>query len=297
MKAIKALLASSLILSAVLTGCADKKNESSGTDIGEITVNTEDLESKYKINTRYMNNYLFDTPEEVSTATVEIPNGKIVIEHSGDNKSGYSVIYNIYGDTQEILDEINTHIDIKSEIKDNEQIMTLVEANTGEDINTWFSKNYPDCYIVYDAYVTVPSYVTDYKAVCGTGDVDFENISGSFTADVGVGNITFSDIEITDASVIKCGTGNISMNNITYKANTDIKAETGNITFCLPLNGSDGADISVSANTGNIEVTGIKNYDVKDESKKDASQSLSIAVENCNIDFAVNTGKIKIDKE
>lgn len=297
MKAIKALLASSLILSAVLTGCADKKNESSDTDIGEITVNTEDLESKYKINTRYMNNYLFDTPEEVSTATVEIPNGKIVIEHSGDNKSGYSVIYNIYGDTQEILDEINTHIDIKSEIKDNEQIMTLVEANTGEDIDTWFSKNYPDCYIVYDAYVTVPSYVTDYKAVCGTGDVDFENISGSFTADVGVGNIKFTDNEITDASVIKCGTGNITMNNITYKANTDIKAETGNITFCLPLNGSDGADISVSADTGNIEVTGIKNYDVKDESKKDASQSLSIAVENCNIDFAVITGNIKIDKE
>ncbi|WP_295072989.1 hypothetical protein [Ruminococcus sp.] len=297
MKAIKALLASSLILSAVLTGCADKKNESSGTAPAEVTLDTEDLESKYKINTRYMNNYLFDTPEEVSTATVEIPNGKIVIEHSGDNKSGYSVIYNIYGDTQEILDEINTHIDIKSEIKDNEQIMTLVEANTGEDIDTWFSKNYPDCYIVYDAYVTVPSYVTDYKAVCGTGDVDFENISGSFTADVGVGNITFSDIEITDASEIKCGTGNITMSNITYKANTDIKAETGNITFCLPLNGSDGADISVKADTGNIEVTGIKNYDVKDESKKDASQSLSIAVENCNIGFSVKTGKIKIDKE
>ena len=297
MKAIKALLASSLILSAVLTGCADKKNESSGTDIGEITVNTEDLESKYKINTRYMNNYLFDTPEEVSTATVEIPNGKIVIEHSGDNKSGYSVIYNIYGDTQEILDEINTHIDIKSEIKDNEQIMTLVEANTGEDIDTWFSKNYPDCYIVYDAYVTVPSYVTDYKAVCGAGDVDFENISGSFTADVGVGNITFSDIEITDASEIKCGTGNITMNNITYKANTDIKAETGNITFCLPLNGSDGADISVTAETGNIAVTGIKNYVTKNENMSDTSPSLDIEVENCNIGFSVKTGKIKIDKE
>ena len=297
MKAFKALLASSLILSTLLTGCADKKNESSGTAPAEITLDTEALKSKYKANARYANNYTFDTPDEVSSARVEIPSGKILIEHSGDNKSGYSIVYDVYGDSQEVLDEINPHIDIKSEIKDNEQIMKLVEADSGEDIDTWFTKNYPDCYIVYDAYVTVPTYVTDYKAVCGTGDVDFVNMSGSFTADVGVGNIKFTDSEITGPSVIKCDTGNITMNNITYKGKTDISADTGNITFCLPLNGSDGADISVSADTGNIEVTGIKNYDTKDESKKDASQSLSIAVENCNIDFAVNTGKIKIDKE
>ena len=298
MKALKALLASSLILSAVLTGCADKKNESSGTAPGEITLDTEVLESKYKVHARYMNNYTFDSPEnEVSSARVELPNGNIVIEHSGDNRSGYSVEYEIYGDTQEILDEINTHIHIKSEIKDSEQIMRLVEADTGEDIDTWFSKNYPDCRIVYDAYVTVPAYVTDYKAICGTGDVDFSNLSGSFTADVGVGNITFTDNEITGPSVIKCDMGNITMNGNTYKGNTDISADTGNIVFCLPLNGSGGADISVKADTGNIEMTGIKNYDVRDESRKDTSQSLSITVENCNIDFAVNTGEIKIDKE
>lgn len=297
MKAFKALLASSLILSALLTGCADKKNESSVTDVGEITLDTESLKSKYNANAKYGNNYTFDTPKEVSTATVELPSGNIVIEHSGDNKSGYSIRYDIYGDTQEILDEINPHIDVKSEIKDNEQIMKLVEADTGEDIDTWFTKNYPDCRIVYDAYVTVPAYVTDYKAVCGVGDVDFTNMSGSFTADVGTGNITFLDNEITGPSVIKCDTGNIIMNNITYKGKTDISADTGNITFCLPLNGSDGADISVKADTGNIEVTGIKNYVTKNENKSDTSQSLDIEVENCNIGFAVNTGKIKIDKE
>ena len=297
MKAFKALLASSLILSAVLTGCADKKNESSDTDVGEITVTTEDLESKYNTKAKYGNNYTFDTPKEVLTATVEIPNGNIVIEHSGDNKSGYSIRYDIYGDTQEILDEINPHIDVKSEINGNEQIMKLVEADSGEDIDTWFTKTYPDCRIVYDAYVTVPTYVTDYKAVCGVGDVDFTNMSGSFTADVGVGNIKFSDSEITGPSVIKCDTGNITMNNITYKDKTDISADTGNITFCLPLNGSDGADISVKADTGNIEITGIKNYVTKNENKSDTSQSLDIEVENCNIGFSVNTGKIKIDKE
>lgn len=297
MKVIKALVTSSLIAAAMLTGCADKKTESSVPDLSEIIADTEDLESKYNVNTRYMNNHTFDTPEKVTSARVEIPNGKINIEHSGDNKSGYSLIYHVYGDTQEILDEINTHIDIKSEIKGNEQIMTLVEAETGEDIDTWFNKTYPNCRIDYDAYVTVPSYVTDYKAVCGTGDVEFADISGSFTADVGVGNITFNDTEITGVSEIKCGTGNITMNNITYKGKTDISAETGNIVYCLPLNGSDGADISVKADTGNIEVTGIKNYDVKGEDKNGTSQSLSITVENCNIDFAVNTGEIKIDKE
>ena len=44
-------------------------------------------------------------------------------------------------------------------------------------------------------------------------------------------------------------------------------------------------------------MTGIKNYDVKSENKKDTSHSLSIEVENCNIGFAANTGKIIIDKE
>ena len=39
------------------------------------------------------------------------------------------------------------------------------------------------------------------------------------------------------------------------------------------------------------------NYEVEDEKTKGTSQSLSIAVENCNIDFAVDTGEIKIDKE
>ncbi|WP_303835146.1 hypothetical protein [Ruminococcus flavefaciens] len=304
MKVIKALVTSSLIAAAMLTGCADKQtessapeSESSGSVSGEITLDTDVLESKYNVHARYMNNYLFDTPEEVSSATVDIPAGNIVIEHSGDNKSGYSIVYSVYGDTQEVLDEINTHIDIKSEIKGNEQIMTLVEAETGEDIDTWFNKTYPNCFIFYDAYVTVPAYVTDFKAICGTGDVDFAEMSGSFTADVGVGNITFTDTEITGPSVIKCDTGNITMDNITYKGKTDISAETGNITFCLPLNGSGGADISVKADTGNIEVTGIKNYDVKGEDKNGTSKSLSIGVENCNIDFAVNTGDIKIDKE
>ena len=307
MKVIKAIVTSSLIAAAMLTGCADKdadnsapKNDSSGgadSALSEIVTDTDDLESKYNVNVRYMNNHTFDTPENVSSARIELPNGKINIEHSGDNRSGYSLIYHVYGDTQEILDEINTHIDIKSEIRDNEQIMTVVEAETGEDIDTWFNKTYPDCRIDYDAYVTVPTYVTDYKAICGVGNIEFADISGSFTADVGVGNITLIDTEITGPSVIKCDTGNITMNNITYKGKTDISAETGNITFCLPLNGSDGADISVKAETGNIEVTGIKNYDVRDEKKKDTSHSLSISVENCNIDFAVDTGEIKIDKE
>lgn len=301
MKAIKALVTSSLIAAAVLTGCsADKKNESSGsvdTAPSEITTDTEVLESEYNVNTRYMNNYLFETPEKVSSARVEIPNGKIVIEHSGDNQSGYSLIFHVYGDTQETLDEINTHIAIKSEIKDNEQVMTLIEADTGEDIDTWFNKTYPDCRIIYDAYVTVPTYVTDYQAICGTGEVEFVNMSGSFTADVGAGSITFTEDEITGPSVIKCDTGNITMNNITYKGKTDISAEAGNVNFCLPLNGSDGADIGIKVDTGSIEVTGIKNYDVRDESRKDTSQSLSITVENCNIDFAVDTGEIKIDKE
>ena len=304
MKVIKALLTSSLIAAAMLTGCNDKnpessapKNESSANVSDGITADTEALKSKYNVNARYGNSYTFDTPENISTATVEVPCGKITIEHSGDNKSGYSIVYDVFGDTQETLDEINFHIDIKSEIKGNEQIMTLTEADSGEDIDTWFNKNYPNCRIVYDAYVTVPTYVTDYKAVCGVGDVDLADISGSFTADVGTGHITFKDTEITGTSVIKCGTGDITMDSITYKGKTDISAETGNILFCLPLNGSDGADISVKADTGNIEVTGIKNYDVRDENKNGTSQDLSITVENCNIDFAVNTGEIKIDKE
>ena len=69
MKVIKALLTSSLIASAMLTGCADKKpessapkNESSANVSDGITADTETLKSKYNVNARYGNSYTFDTP-------------------------------------------------------------------------------------------------------------------------------------------------------------------------------------------------------------------------------------------
>lgn len=296
MKIAKALLTSSLITAALLTGCADSKN-SSEIKVGDVTIDLDDVQKEYSQNKEFLKNYLIETPKPVNAMSVYIPGGNIVVEHSGDDQSGLALRYKVFADSEETLKKVDEHIGSVSEIKDNVLEIKLVEAQTNEDLESWLEKNIPDCRVEYDTYITVPEYVTDYRTKCGVGNISFVEMSGSFTADVSVGNITFSDNEITGPSVIKCNTGNIQMNGNTYKAKTDISAETGNIHFCLPLNGSDGADISVKADTGNIQLTGIKNYEVKSEKKKSNSQSLSIEVENCNIGFAVDNGEIKIDKE
>ena len=296
MKIAKALLASSLIAAALLTGCADSKKNSE-IKVGDVTIDLDDVQKEYSQNKEFLKNYLYETPKPINAMSVEVPGGNIVVEHSGDEKSGLALRYKVFADSEDTLKQVDEHIESVSEVKENVLMIKLVEAETGEDLESWLKKNIPDCRVEYDTYITVPEYVTDYRTKCGVGNISFTELSGSFTADVSAGNITFSDTEITGPSVIKCNVGNIQMNGNTYKAKTDISAETGNIVFCLPLNGSDGADISVKADTGNIQLTGIKNYEVKSEEKTKNSHSLSIEVENCNIDFAVKTGKIKIDKE
>lgn len=296
MKIAKALLASSLIAAALLTGCADSIKNSE-IKVGDVTIDVDDVKKEFSHNKEFLKNYLYETPKPINAMSVEVPGGNIVVEHSGDEKSGLALRYKVFADSEDTLKQVDEHIESVSEVKENVLMIKLVEAETGEDLESWLKKNIPDCRVEYDTYITVPEYVTDYRTKCGVGNISFTELSGSFTADVSAGNITFSDTEITGPSVIKCNVGNIQMNGNTYKAKTDISAETGNIVFCLPLNGSDGADISVKADTGNIQLTGIKNYEVKSEEKKKNSHSLSIEVENCNIDFAVKTGKIKIDKE
>ncbi|WP_303788017.1 hypothetical protein [Ruminococcus flavefaciens] len=296
MKTAKALLASSLIAAALLTGCADSKKNSE-IKVGDVTIDLDDVKKEFSQNKEFLKNYLYETPKPINAMSVEVPGGNIVVEHSGDEKSGLALRYKVFADSEDTLKQVDEHIESVSEVKENVLMIKLVEAESGEDLESWLKKNIPDCRVEYDTYITVPEYVTDYRTKCGVGNISFTELSGSFTADVSAGNITFSDTEITGPSVIKCNVGNIQMNGNTYKAKTDISAETGNIVFCLPLNGSDGADISVKADTGNIQLTGIKNYEVKSEEKKKNSHSLSIEVENCNIDFAVKTGKIKIDKE
>lgn len=296
MKTAKALLASSLIAAALLTGCADSIKNSE-IKVGDVTIDLDDVKKEFSQNKEFLKNYLYETPKPINAMSVEVPGGNIVVEHSGDEKSGLALRYKVFADSEDTLKQVDEHIESVSEVKENVLMIKLVEAETGEDLESWLKKNIPDCRVEYDTYITVPEYVTDYRTKCGVGNISFTELSGSFTADVSAGNITFSDTEITGPSVIKCNVGNIQMNGNTYKAKTDISAETGNIVFCLPLNGSDGADISVKADTGNIQLTGIKNYEVKSEEKKKNSHSLSIEVENCNIDFAVKTGKIKIDKE
>lgn len=296
MKIVKALLTSSVIAAALLTGCADSKS-SSKIKVGDVTVDADEIRKEYSQNKEFLKNYLIATPKPINAMSVEMPGGNIVVEHSGDDQSGVALRYTVFADSEDTMKEVDEHIDSVSEVKDNVLVIKLVEAQTKEDFEPWLKKNIPDCRIEYDTYITVPEYVTDYRTKCGIGNISFVDMSGSFTADVSVGNITFSGNEITGPSVIKCNTGNIVMNGNTYKAKTDISCETANIQFCLPLSGSGGADIGIKAETGNIRLTGIKNYEVKSEKKKGNSHDLSIEAENCNIDFSVKSGEIELNNE
>jgi hypothetical protein len=295
MKIVKALLTSSVIAAALLTGCADSKS-SNDIKVGDVTIDIDEVRKEYSQNKEFLKNYLIETPKPINAMSVDMPGGNIVVEHSGDDKSGLALRYKVFADSEETFKEVDEHIDSVSEVKDNVLVIKLVEAQTKEDFEPWLKKNIPDCRVEYDTYITVPEYVTDYRTKCGIGNISFVEMSGSFTADVSVGNITFSGNEITGPSVIKCNTGNIVMNGNTYKADTDISGETANIQFCLPLSTSNGANITVASGTGDITVTGESNYTTKDEKTEGTSHSLNIESENCNISFKTDTGKITIDK-
>lgn len=304
MKALKAALLSMLAAAALMTGCSDSKTDTDvEVDIGDIKADTDvsidisDIEKDYKTNQLTQMDFVFDTDKNVSEFGVSIDTGNITIEYSRDNKTGLSLEYTVYSDTEEVCKEVKSHLNAIAETNGSRLDIRLIEDKTQEDISSWLRKNIPDCRVEYDLYITVPEFVSSFEAKENVGNLTFGDICGKFSGIVGVGNITCTGSQFTESSVIKCDTGNIAMSDCIYKADTDITADTGNITFCLPLNGSGGADISVKADTGNIKMTGIKNYDVKSENKKDTSHSLSIEVENCNIGFAANTGKIIIDKE
>lgn len=304
MKALKAALLSMLAAAALMTGCSDSKVDTDiAVDTGDITVDTDmdadtgNIGKKYKTNQFTMMDFVFDVDKNVSEFGVNIDTGNITIEYSRDNKMGLSLEYNVHADTEEICNEVKSHLNAIAETKGSRLDLRLVEDKTQEDISSWLSKNITDCSVDCDLYITVPEFVSSFDVKENVGNLTFGDICGKFSGIVGVGNITCTGSQLTEASVIKCDTGNITMSDCTYKADADISANTGSITFCLPLNGSDGADISVRTQTGNIKMTGIKNYDVKSEDKKNTSHSLSIVVENCNIGFATETGKIIIDKE
>ena len=304
MKALKAALLSMLAAASLLTGCSDSKVETDiVVDTGDITVDTDmdanigNIGKEYKSNQFTMMDFVFDTDENVSEFGINIDTGNITIEYSGDNKTGLSLEYNIHADTEEMCNEVKSHLNAITETRGSRLDIRLIEDKTQEDISSWLSKNFPDCRVDCDLFITVPKFVTNFDVKENVGNLKLNEINGKFTGKVGVGHITCTGLQITGASEFKCGTGNIAITDCTYTADTDISTDTGSITFCLPLNGSDGADISVSTQTGNIKMTGIKNYDVKSENKKNTSHSLDIVVENCNIGFATDTGKIIIDKE
>lgn len=304
MRSLKAALLSMLAAASLLTGCSDSKVDTDiVVDTGDITVDT-DMDAytgnkgrEYKTNQFTMMDFVFDIDKNVSEFGVNIDTGNITVQYSRDNKMGLSLEYNVHADTEEICNEVKSHLNAMTETRGSRLDLRLVEDKTQEDIFSWLSKNIPDCSVDCDLFITVPESVSSFDVNENVGNLKFNEINGKFTCNVGVGHITCTDLQITKASEFKCGTGNIEMSSCTYTADTDISTDTGNITFCLPLNGSDGADISVRTQTGNIKMTGIKNYDVKSEKQKNTSHSLSIEVENCDIDFATNTGKIIIDKE
>ena len=302
MKAMKAILAA-ISTAALLAGC-NNTSQNIKVDPDDHTINVDGIEvdldkeeKDYKANQIEQLDYVFDTTNKVSEFGISFENGSMEIEYSGDDKIGFSLDYTVYADTEEICQEVRSHVNAIAETNDNRIEIRLIDDETKEDITAWLQKNNLDCRIEYDYYITVPKFISSFDIKGNAGDLRLNEIKGQINGDVKVGNINCSDLELTGPSKINCDVGSIIMSSCTYKADTDISVKSGYISYCLPLSGSDGADINVGVDAGQIKVTGIKNYEVKDEKKKKDSHSLDIAVENCNVNIKVDSGEITINKE
>ena len=310
MKIFKTAVLISLLFSAALTGCksgsgvnvnANAKYNSEGkkTETGDhevdpaslgIDLDTEKKDYKTELFTQM--DFVFDTDKSVSEVGVDINTGNITIACSGDNKTGLSLDYTVYADTDEVCQEVKSHLNATAEVNGSRLDLKLIDDKTGVNIDSWLKKNIPDCRVEYDLYVTVPKFVKSFDAKEIVGNISFGELSGKFSASVNVGNICCNGTGFTEASLLKCIVGNIDLMDCTYKADTDISADTGNISFGLPASGSGGAKLKVAADTGNIMIKGNGSYDVSDEKKKGTSHSMTISAEGCTAALSVKSGEI-----
>ena len=308
MNFLKTAILISLLFSATLTGCksdsgvnANAKYNSEGkkTETGDHKVDSDSLgidldaaKKDYKTDLFTQMDFVFDTDQSVSEVGVEINTGNITIAYSGDNKTGLSLEYTVYADTDEVCQEVKSHLNATAETNGSRLDLKLIEDKTGENIDNWLKKNIPDCRVECDLYITVPKFVKSFNAKETVGNISFGELSGKFSADVNVGNICCNGTGFTEASELKCIVGNIDLMDCTYKADTDISADTGNISFGLPTSGSGGAKLKVAADTGNIMIKGNGSYDVSDEKKNGTSHSMTISVEDCIAALSVKSGEI-----
>jgi hypothetical protein len=295
MKALKSLLAA-LTAAVLLTGCNDGTVKVDPNDpkinVDGIEIDLNNTEKEYKTEQLTQMDFVFDTAKDVSEFGLNIDDGSVTVEYSHDDKTGLALDYTVYADTEEVCQEVKSHVNAIAVTNGSRFEIRLIEDKTQEDITAWLKKNIPDCRVKFDLYITVPEFVSSFDVKEYSGDLRFGEIKGKINGDVTIGNINCTDSEFTEPSEIKCNVGNIAMSSCTYKADTDISIKTGYISYGLPLNGSDGANISVMAETGSIKIGESKNYEIINEKKKNSSHSLDISVENCNISFKVDNGEI-----
>lgn len=304
MKTLNAIVLAALTAAVFTTGCSnddlDIKVDTNvkvdtgdiKVDIGDINVDLDDIAKDYKKDLFTQMDFIFDTDKNVSEVSTDISVGNITMEYSRDGKTGISLEYTVYADTDEICNEVKSHVNATTETNGSKMEIKLIEDESGENIDKWLKKNIPDCRVEYDMYITVPESVTSFDLKEAVGNLTLCGMNGRFTTCVDVGNITCTDLELTKKSKIECATGNITMSDCLYKADTDITADTGNIILGLPKSGSDGADLKATTAVGDITLKGSGNYSVTDEKNDFTAHSMTVNAENCNIALKTNCGDI-----
>lgn len=287
MKKSTAIVASSLVLAAFMTGCGNRK----------IKVNNDKIVMGHTDLVETDKNFSFDTTDSISVLDIDIEIGNINVEYSDSGKTELTLGCKAFADGKDVCNEIISHISAKSEAKDDTLFIRLVEEDTGEEIIEWLGKNIPDCRIELDAHITVPTYMENFSAKVDIGNISLIGLNGSFDTSADVGNITCSGLEVTGSSEIKCNTGNITMNDIIYKADTEMSSVVGNISFDLPVSGSGGADINIHSDTGNIDLSSDGDHTIIDKKDELTLQSMTIACENCKIDLLTYIGNITVGNE
>lgn len=206
-----------------------------------------------------------------------VTGGIYVSKSSGDQvsvKFEKKVNGQVEEEAQSVMDEIQ--IFAKEE---NSKLTIKAVTKDGTDFWKWKQQNHPMMNVSVDFYVTLPTDLESYDVTLITGNIEIEDLSGSFVVNDTTGNVTLSNVVMNGDNKVKLITGNIMVKSDIANANElSINNVTGNVTLSLPEDAN--ATLNISLTTGNIDGSLLgKN---------------STALGGTNVDKVLGNGKTKI---
>jgi hypothetical protein len=209
----------------LFTGC------SFSADGHDFSLDVGDREKEYSSDEVVLNDVTATSTEIVDNV------GSISVDYSSGNTVEIEVDCKVTGRNRDDLIEILDVVKVNAEVKSDTLQINVINKDTGENVWEWLEDEYhysdkPDLDVDMD--IKLPSSIQDFDVTSNVGDIHLNSLTGVFNVTGNVGSIDISDVNFTGDS--------------------DIRVDVGDISCSLYEESKGKADISLTANIGNIEL-------------------------------------------